>query len=86
MTSENRAINVQTLEVYKKAIIKIEKYRHDNKGRNPRYLFLSEKAYFLLACHIDESHFHFTEIKDFMNIEIAAVGLPGVYVGVGEEF
>lgn len=80
------AINNDAYVLYNKVKIMILKWRKENPGRMPKYLFLSERAYFLLANSIDALNFHYSEVKTFDGIEIAHVGVPGIYAAIGEEF
>lgn len=76
-------INIEAYEVYKRVEIMILKWRQENSGRLPKYLFLSKDAYDLLNDFgIDGK----VKATHFMDVEIAPVVVPGIYAAIGEEF
>jgi hypothetical protein len=79
-------INHNAIEVYKKTKIMILKWRQENRGRRPKYLFLSNDAFTLLAAYADYDLDLQRDRKTFMGVEIAPVGVPGIYAGIGEDF
>lgn len=78
------AINHEAVEFHKKIYILVMKWRQENHGRMPKYLFLSNDAYSLLVDRLDV--YKMIEIKTYMGIEIAPVGVQGIYAAIGEEF
>ncbi len=77
------AINYEALDVYNKVKIMILKWQQENRGQMPKYLFLSNDAFLLLN---NINGFYTQSPKTFLGIEIAPVGVPGIYAAIGEEF
>lgn len=73
------AINHEAVEFFRKLEIMILNWNQKHRGQNPQYLFLSVDALKLLT---QSGHGY----KTFMGIDIAPVGVSGVYAGIGEWF
>lgn len=76
-------VSYEAYDLHKKVQIMIYQWRDNNRGRRPRYLFLSQDAYTLLKefgmpTEVGPTH--------FMGTEIAPVGVPGIYASIGGEF
>lgn len=78
------AINREAFELNKKIEIMIFSWQQKNRGKSPRYIFLSKDAYLILKSVNDG--LEIDDFKTFMGIEIAPVGVPGVYAAIGESF
>lgn len=78
------SINYETLETFRKISSLIEKHRKEN-DEWPKYLFLSNEAYHLLA--VGDFTLKIGEhLTAFMGIEIKGVDVPGIYAALGGEF
>lgn len=76
----------EAYQIYKRTMILIYNWKRENTGKYPRYLFLSPEAFTLLSKANGWGVTGFDGTSYFMGMEIAPVGVKGIYVGIGEEF